>query len=217
MAALWFLCDVVIAILIVPAVTALSGSPVMGLLPLGLVLWTEAPRGRRRKSFPPYVGFLTRGCMRLVDWIWHNVTTKFRTSPLRWDDATVDAMSGDEFGAFVAQVFRFQGWQVTLTQGSGDQGADVIAQKGSTRLCIQAKRYSTPVGNGAVQEAIAGKIYWDCNRALVVTSNTFTRSARELANKAHVELWDREALRRAVMSLRPEPTETPKEAPIADR
>ena len=55
---------------------------------------------------------------------------------------------------------------------------------------IQCKYYSYPVGNKAVQEAYAGANFYDCDKAMVMTNLTFTRSATELAQKLEVELWD---------------------------
>lgn len=41
---------------------------------------------------------------------------------------------------------------------------------------------------GAVQEAVAGKAVYGCNAAMVVTNNTFTRAAEELAKQNEVVL-----------------------------
>ena len=80
---------------------------------------------------------------------------------------------------------------IKVTKGSGDFGADIIAHKGFEKYAIQCKCYSGAVGVKAVQEAIAGKAYYDCDRAMVITNSTFTPAAVELAKKSHVELWDK--------------------------
>ena len=51
------------------------------------------------------------------------------------------------------------GWDAHATQGSGDQGKDVIAKRDGVSSAIQCKLYSKPVGNKAVQEALAGAQY----------------------------------------------------------
>jgi hypothetical protein len=48
--------------------------------------------------------------------------------------------------------------------------------------------YSTPVGNDAVQEVFAGMNYYECDHAVVVTNNSFTKSAIDLSEKLKVEL-----------------------------
>lgn len=71
---------------------------------------------------------------------------------------------------------------------SGDQGADVIAQRNGTKVVVQCKMYSLPVGNKAVQEAIAAKQHYLADEAWVVTNNTYTKSAKQLAISSGVKL-----------------------------
>lgn len=79
--------------------------------------------------------------------------------------------------------------KVEVTKSSGDQGVDIIAYKHGKKYGIQCKYYTYPVGNKAVQEAYAGANFYDCDKAIVMTNTTFTRSAKELAEKLEVELW----------------------------
>ena len=77
---------------------------------------------------------------------------------------------------------------------SGDQGVDVIAERDGIKIGIQAKCYSEPVGNAAVQEVIAGISYYKLDKGFVVTNSTFTTAAKRLAEETHVILWDRSVL-----------------------
>ncbi|MFC0200814.1 restriction endonuclease [Paracoccus rhizosphaerae] len=97
---------------------------------------------------------------------------------------------GHDFELWVARRLRQQGWRTRLTQASGDQGIDIIATMGRTRVGIQCKRYKGSVGNKAVQEAMAGKVFHGLHVAAVVTTGTYTRGAEELARKAGVHLFD---------------------------
>lgn len=107
----------------------------------------------------------------------------------------VDLMSGDEFENIVCKLFRKMGFQAYVTKHSGDQGIDVIAEKGSLKIGIQAKCYASTVGNSAIQEAVAGRAYYGCNRVMVVTNNVFTKSAENLAAANDVVLWGRDILK----------------------
>lgn len=120
----------------------------------------------------------------------HNAETK---RALNIND--VDLMGGDEFETLVCKLFRKMGFQAYVTKHSGDQGIDVIAEKDTFKIGIQAKCYSSTVGNSAIQEAVAGKAYYGCNRVMVITNNTFTKSAEELASANNVILWGREILK----------------------
>lgn len=96
---------------------------------------------------------------------------------------------GHDFELWVARRLRQQGWRTRLTQTSGDQGIDIVATMGRTKVGIQCKRYTGSVGNKAVQEAIAGRVFHGLHVAAVVTTGTYTRSAEELAHKAGVHLY----------------------------
>lgn len=98
-------------------------------------------------------------------------------------------MDGYEYERLVAQYLRSHGYTgVKVTQASGDYGVDVIAHKSRHKYAVQCKYYSAPVGVGAVQEVVAGKAKYKCDKAIVVTNSTFTKAASELAAANHVEL-----------------------------
>ena len=107
----------------------------------------------------------------------------------------IDLMSGTEFEEFVSTLFRQMGYNTKTTQTTGDQGIDVIAVKNGVKLGIQAKCYTNTVGNSAVQEAVAGKGYYSCDKVMVITNNFFTSSAASLAQSNNVVLWDRDFLK----------------------
>ena len=106
----------------------------------------------------------------------------------------IDLMSGKEFEMFVADMFKKMGYSVNITKESGDQGIDVIAEHNGSLIGIQAKCYSSTVGNYAVQEAVAGGRYYQCNKSMVITNRYFTESAISLASVNEVVLWDRDMI-----------------------
>lgn len=71
---------------------------------------------------------------------------------------------------------------------------DLLVKKNNEVTAIQAKRYSNSVGNGAVQEVIAGMKFYDARKGVVITTNYFTTSAKELAQKTNIILWYRDKL-----------------------
>lgn len=73
---------------------------------------------------------------------------------------------------------------------TGDQGADLIIQKDGQMIVVQAKRYSGPVGNKAVQEVIGAVTYYRASEGWVITNSTFTPQAKALAQKSNVRLFD---------------------------
>lgn len=109
-------------------------------------------------------------------------------------EAKLDEMGGYEFEEFVAQLFEKMGYETKVTKESGDQGVDVIAKTPFETLAIQAKNLSSKVSNSAVQEIVAARNPSGADKAIVVTTSSFTRSARKLAKANNVRLVNREEL-----------------------
>ena len=115
--------------------------------------------------------------------------------------ADTDRMSGEEFEVYLETLFRKLGYTVRRTPYQGDYGADLIVRKGDEETVVQAKRYNRQVGVKAVQEAVAAKELYRCNKAMVVTNSRFTHQAQTLAKANHVELWDRNELGKRLLAL----------------
>ncbi len=111
-------------------------------------------------------------------------------------------MDGYDFENCSANLLLNNGFNnVEVTQYSGDFGVDIIAYKDDIKYAIQCKKYSSPVGIKAVQEVIGSKTMNDCHVAVVLTNNFFTSSAKELAKKNNVLLWDRNKLKELIDNL----------------
>ena len=107
----------------------------------------------------------------------------------------VDGMKGTSFEKYFGEVLKCNGYKkVSITKKSGDYGADIIASYQHRLIAFQCKRYDKPVGIKGVQEAAAAQKYYGCCKAVVVTNNSFTKNARNLAQRTNVELWDRKKL-----------------------
>jgi len=105
-----------------------------------------------------------------------------------------DKLGGNEFQDFISELLKVNGFSdVRVTGRSGDQGGDLLATQDNEQIVIQAKRYSIDrkVTNNAVQEALGAIGYYNANKGIVVTNSFFTSSAKELAKKNDIVLWDR--------------------------
>lgn len=113
----------------------------------------------------------------------------------------VDTMSGVGFEKYIADLFRRQGYLFETTALSGDLGVDLIIIKDGVRTAIQTKRYSKPVNQAAIREAVAGMKYYKCSQSMVVTNNKFTKLAVQLAQSNNCELIDRDKLAGMISGL----------------
>ncbi|MDR3754909.1 MAG: restriction endonuclease [Terracidiphilus sp.] len=94
-----------------------------------------------------------------------------------------DSMTPIQFEHFCANELRQVGWNAHVTKQSGDQGVDVVAEMDHLRVVIQCKLYyGQPVGNKAVQEAVAGRGHERATHSAVVTNNEYTLAAKQLAS-----------------------------------
>ena len=95
---------------------------------------------------------------------------------------------GHDYEVWVAAKLRQFGWTAEVTQGSGDQGVDVIASIEELSVAIQCKRYSGSVGNKAVQEVMAGMMHYGLDHAVIISTGKYTKSATDLAETGKVHL-----------------------------
>jgi len=109
-----------------------------------------------------------------------------------WRGKALDEMDGRDFEFFCADLLEQKGFlDVEVTKGSGDFGIDILAEKDGVTYAIQCKRYEEPVGVKAVQEAYAGREYYDRMVGAVMSNQYFTEPAVAAAKKLKILLWDR--------------------------
>lgn len=114
-------------------------------------------------------------------------------------NADIDTMDGHAFEFYCADLLKGNGFSnVEVTQGSGDHGIDILAEKYDISYAIQCKCYSSNVGNAAVQQAHTGKSLYHKDVAVVLTNQYFTQQAKEEANTLGVKLWDRDKLQEMI-------------------
>lgn len=103
---------------------------------------------------------------------------------------SIDSMDGIVYERYVGYKLKTEGWKsIEFTKASGDYGADIIGiDNEGVRSCVQCKRYkdTNTVGIKAVQEAVGGRTYYDCDRAYVCSPYGVSQEAWLFANKAGV-------------------------------
>jgi restriction system protein len=115
------------------------------------------------------------------------------------DEVNFDEMDGYEFEAFCAQLLKSNGFsEVTVTQGSGDYGVDILAKKKGRAYAFQCKRSESNIGVSAVQEVLSGKLFYKCDIGIVLTNQYFTKNAIKAAKETGITLWDRSHLDRLI-------------------
>lgn len=155
------------------------------------------------------IGLLKIFAKKAVDWLlWQVKKKKYLNSPL-WK---ADNMTGEEFEMFLKAHLEKSGYQAKLTKKSHDYGADLIMTNADgITLILQAKRSKKDIGIAAIQEALGAVSFYRAQKGVVATNRFFTKSARELASKSGIELWNRNDIERIMKKSSPA---TP---PVADK
>ena len=108
--------------------------------------------------------------------------------------AVLQEMDPYEFEYFVGDLWERMGWETTVSTASADKGVDITARKSSPYdqlLLIQAKRYgpNTTVGSPEIQQYASLRNQFDgVDKVLLVTTNDYSRQAREIATDLNVKL-----------------------------
>ena len=124
---------------------------------------------------------------------WDIVGSETDTEPEKASMRDIDLMEGHAFEYWCADVLRGNGFEnVEVTQGSGDQGVDILATKDDIKYAIQCKCYSSDLSNKPVQEVHTGKSIYNCQIGVVMTNRDFTQGAKDAAQATGVLLWGRE-------------------------
>ena len=92
---------------------------------------------------------------------------------------------GASFARDVERLLWHTGFSsVTNVDGAGDQGADIVADRGGKRWVFQCKfKSSGAVGEDAIEEVVRGLQAYGASCAAVVTNATFTRGAEEAQDR----------------------------------
>lgn len=167
------------------------------LVPTGKVLGTGEPLMFRSNSLCHFRELLPEKEYKFSDKIMRLGTNYTTNQSIKLGDLK-DVRSGAEFEDYLTTLFKLLGYHAENTKISHDQGVDVLVSKGKIKYGIQAKYYSQPVGNSAVQEILAGREYFHLQKGIVVTNATYTKSAVDLAEKTKIKLIDGTELNRMI-------------------
>ncbi|WP_303178237.1 restriction endonuclease [uncultured Butyricimonas sp.] len=100
-------------------------------------------------------------------------------------------MKPREYELFVGDYFRQQGYRVEITPETGDWGVDIFAWEGDEKIAIQVKNYgggTRKINRQMVMELCGAKEYFDCTRAIMVTSGSVMDDAEKVAKKLGIKI-----------------------------
>ena len=113
-------------------------------------------------------------------------------------DEILSHLSPSQFEDLVCLLFKSMGFEVTNLPYIGDYGADLVAKRNEETIVVQVKKYGLDhrVGAPEVQKTLGSIWKYNANKAILVTTSTFTAKAYDQAAGAPIELWDRKKLKK---------------------
>ena len=122
-------------------------------------------------------------------------------------EGKLQSMDEYAFEQLVAELWEATGWETSVTSGSGDRGIDIVATRTgmtSEKQAIQAKRYSDGNKVGSQDVRNYATLYQqepDVDSVVIVTTSTFTKQAKRLAEDLNVKLVDGDSLCQQISQL----------------
>lgn len=107
-----------------------------------------------------------------------------------WRPSDLLTLKPVQFEKILGLMYSQMGYNIQVTQQSGDRGVDVIASDGQNTLAIQAKRYN-PSGTGnvsgpEVRNAIGATVQKGADICVVATSSGFSEDAVRAAKETNL-------------------------------
>ena len=120
------------------------------------------------------------------------------------DRGELNAMSWKQFEALVGEAFRCKGYKVTMTGGSGPDGAvDLVLKKGEAIFLVQCRQWrDIQIGVNIVRDLHRMMASKGAAGGFVLTTGVFTEEARSFARGKHIELMGGKALRALIRGVR---------------
>ncbi len=111
----------------------------------------------------------------------------------------LEGISGWEFEKIIAELFKKLGYTVSVTKGSGDEGIDLFLEKEGLRAGVQCKRWKTMIGQRVIREFYGSLIHAKLKKGFIITTNRFSKAAKDFVRGKSIILIDREELRRIIL------------------
>ena len=101
----------------------------------------------------------------------------------------LSSLNWEQFEILTQQYYQKKGFKVERNGGSGaDGGVDLTATKRDKVWLIQCKHYKSRVGAPTVREILGVLISRNADRAIVIATGGFTKSARDFADGQPISL-----------------------------
>lgn len=99
-------------------------------------------------------------------------------------------LTGAEFERLIASLFNRDGYKVSFCGGSGNSGIDMVLEMGGSKDVIRCIRCKANIGPPVVREFHKSMVQEEAKHGFVVSTASFTHSAKEFADGKPITLID---------------------------
>jgi HJR/Mrr/RecB family endonuclease len=99
------------------------------------------------------------------------------------------SLSGSQFEAELAALFRRAGYNAELTGFSGDEGVDIWLDTELGKKIVQCKAHHSPVGPAVVRELYGTQQHFGAAGAILASTSGFTKGVIEYVRDKPIELY----------------------------
>jgi hypothetical protein len=129
----------------------------------------------------------------IVERVCRNVKTLARRRPAGARNRFPDDERSVGFGV-AGELQRPHGYAVRRTGGPGDEGVDLLIQKGGERIVVQCKAHDRDIGPGPVRDLYGSLLHHGADEAWLIASHAYTYRARDFASNKPISLLTIEAI-----------------------
>ncbi|MEJ7559380.1 MAG: restriction endonuclease [Pedobacter sp.] len=100
--------------------------------------------------------------------------------------------------AILTPLLGSEGYDVNYQGGIGDQGIDLLASKGETKVGIEYKHFKAKLGGDAIRNLVGAAVLNSFDKMILISKSGFSEHAKRLANVVDpisVELIDIDGLK----------------------
>ncbi len=108
--------------------------------------------------------------------------------------AEIQSDEASEYRKRIVDSLQEHGWTTEVTPDSGENGIDIVAERGGRRLGIQCRPTHNAICNTAIKQAHLGRALHKAEAAIVLSDAPCTDSARALARVSGVPLLSEQEL-----------------------
>ena len=102
----------------------------------------------------------------------------------------IKALDPVVFEKLCGWLYETEGYAVSMTPKTGDQGVDLLLEKKGERIVVQCKRYDGTVGQPVVRDLFGTMMHEQGTGAVLITSGNFSQQALDWGHEKPIRLID---------------------------